>query len=273
MTGTHLHTTTTLEGGVEMPLLGLGVWLIPDGQETEQAVRAALETGYRHIDTAQAYGNEGGVGAALRASGVPREEVFVATKFFPRSEDPEREAERSLERLGLDHVDLYLVHWPEGGATWAWPGMERALRRGLTRAIGVSNFDARQLDELLAVADAPPAVNQILLNPFQGRRALVEACRSHGIAVEAYSPLTHGRQIEHPAIVSIAERIGRTPAQVLLRWGVQHGFVVIPKSQRRERIVENAGIFDFELAPEDVAALDALDETGGTDRAVEKPWW
>jgi 2,5-diketo-D-gluconate reductase A len=273
MTGTHEETTRTLANGRAMPLLGLGVWLIPNGRETEQAVRWALDAGYRHVDTAQAYENEESVGAALRASGVPREDVFVTTKFFPRSQDPEREAERSLERLGLDYVDLYLVHWPQGGATWAWPGMQRALERGLARAIGVSNFDVGELDELAKVAEVPPAVNQILLNPFQHRRALVQACEAHGIAVEAYSPLTHGRQIEHPAIRSVAERVGRTPAQVLLRWGVQHGYVVIPKSQRAERIAENARIFDFELSGDDMRALDALDETDGTRRAVENPWW
>ena len=262
-----------LAGGAQMPLLGLGVWLIPNGRETEQAVRWALEAGYRHVDTAQAYGNEEGVGAALKAAGVPREEVFVATKFMPGGKDPERDAERSLERLGLDYVDLYLVHWPQGGPTWAWPGMERTLERGLARSIGVSNFDVGELDALLGVASVPPAVNQIHVNPFHHPTALVEACRRHGIVVEAYSPLTHGRDLEHRTIVEIARRVGRTPAQVLLRWGLEHGYVVIPKSQNRGRIEENAAIFDFTLAPEDVAALDRLDRTRGTERAVQRRWW
>ncbi len=267
------HPTVPLRDGVPMPVLGLGVWLIPDGRETEQAVAWALGAGYRHIDTAQGYENEGGVGAALAASGVARDEVYVATKFHPGGRDPAAEAERSLERLGLDHVDLYLVHWPQGGPTWAWPGMERALERGLTRSIGVSNFDVDQLDALLGVATVPPAVNQIQVNPFHFPRALVEACVERDVAVEAYSPLTHGRDLDHPTIVGIAERLGRTPAQVLLRWGVEHGFAVIPKSRRRERIVENAAIFDVALTPDDVAALDALDRTRGTARAVERRWW
>src|SRR5215203_273824 len=176
----------------EIPLLGLGVWQVLSGPECENAVTWALELGYRHVDTAQAYGNEASVGRAVRASGVPREELFVATKFFPGNSDPEAEAERSLERLGLDRVDLYLVHWPQGGPTWAWPGMEQALERGLTRAIGVSNFDVEELDALLARATVRPAVNQIQLHPFAYRRALVEACQERGIGVEAYSPLTHG---------------------------------------------------------------------------------
>jgi 2,5-diketo-D-gluconate reductase A len=262
-----------LNGGGSLPVLGLGVWLIPDGRETVQAVRWAFDEGYRHIDTAQGYENETGVGRAVRESGLPRDEVFVATKFAPANRDPERAMEDSLRRLGLEYVDLYLVHWPERDATWAWPAMQRVLERGLTRAIGVSNFTADQLDELVGVADVPPAVNQVRLNPFAYRRRLVEACERHGIAVEAYSPLTHARDLDHPAIAEIARRVGHTPAQVLLRWGLQHGFAVIPKSARRERIAENARIFDFELSEDDVAALDALDRTGGAAIAVEEPWW
>src|SRR5262249_29278858 len=260
-------------GGVHVPRLGLGVWLIDAGRPTEQAVGWALEAGYRHVDTAQAYENEESVGAALARSGVPRDEVFVTTKFFPRSADPLREAERSVQRLGVEQLDLYPVHWPQGGPTRAWPGMVQALERGLTRAIGVSNFDVAQLDELMAQADVPPAVNQIQLNPFADRRRLVEACERHGIVVEAYSPLTHGRDLEDPTLAGIAAGVGRTPAQVLLRWGLQHGFVVLPKSENRERIAANAQIFDFELRDADVAALDALDRTGGTGTAVERPWW
>jgi 2,5-diketo-D-gluconate reductase A len=151
--------------------------------------------------------------------------------------------------------------------------MQRALERGLTRSIGVSNFTPEDLDELLAVADVPPAVNQIQLNPFAYRRALVEACTERGIAVEAYSPLTRGRDIGDATVTRVAERLGRTPAQVMLRWGIEHGFIVLPKSNRRERQIENAAIFDFALGAEDLAELDALDRTGGTERAVEQPWW
>src|SRR3954462_11174388 len=169
-------TARVLADGSEMPLLGLGVWQVEKGREAEDAVRWALELGCRHIDTAQAYGNEESVGRGLRDSGVPRDEGFVATKFYPRSRagDPARELERSLERLGLDQVDLYLIHWPEGGPTWAWPGMEKSLERGLGRSIGISNFNVQQMDELLAEGDARPVVNQIQFSPFKFRRALLD---------------------------------------------------------------------------------------------------
>jgi diketogulonate reductase-like aldo/keto reductase len=257
----------------EIPLLGLGVWQIRNGPECEQAVRWALGLGYRHVDTAQAYGNEESVGRALRASGVPRDEVFVTTKFYPARKDAEAEVERSLERLGLEHVDLYIIHWPQGGPTWAWSGMERAHERGYARSIGVSNFSASELDELMSVAETPPVVNQVQFNPLRYRRRLLEACNEHEVALEAYSPLGTGRHLSDARVQQIAERVGRTPAQVLLRWCVQRDLVVIPKSTHRERIEENARIADFTLSDEVMAALDALDETGGTDRALERRWW
>ena len=256
-----------------MPLLGFGVYLIPAGAETERAVGTALEAGYRHVDTAQAYGNEAGVGRALRASGLGRDEVFVTTKFAAHSDDPAAELERSLERLGLDAVDLYLVHTPRGGPRRAWPGMERALERGLTRSIGISNFSAGEVDDLLGTAAVPPAVNQVQFNPFRYRRGLLEACRAREVELEAYGPLTHGRELGDPVVAAIAAGHGRTPAQVLLRWSVERGIAVIPKSVHEERIRENAAIFDFELGPEDLARLDGLDRTGGTAIAVEYPWW
>src|SRR3954464_6869384 len=262
-----------LADGSEMPLLGLGVWQVEDGAEAENAVRWALDLGYRHIDTAQAYGNEESVGRALRDSGVPREEIFLTTKFYPAHKDPEPEAQRSLERLGVDQVDLYIIHWPQGGPTWAWPGMELAHQRGFARSIGVSNFDVNELDALLAQAEVRPTVNQIQFSPFKFRRRLLEACEERAIALEAYSPLTTGRNLDDRRVAEIAARYDRTPAQVMLRWVVQRGLPVIPKSVRRERIEENAQIFDFELADADMAALDALDETGGTDRALERKWW
>jgi 2,5-diketo-D-gluconate reductase A len=263
----------TLATGVEMPLLGLGVWQLDDGPATEDAVGWALDAGYRHVDTAQAYGNEGGVGRALAAAGVPREEVFVTTKFFPRSRDPVAEAERSLERLGIERLDLYLVHWPEGGPTWAWSGMEAALERGLTRAIGVSNFNVTELAQVCARGGAMPVVNQIQLSPFTFRRALLAESERRGITVEAYSPLTRGEQLGDPTVAEIARAHDRTPAQVLLRWAIERAIPVIPKSANRERIVENARIFDFSLTAEELARLDGLDRTGGTGRAVEAPWW
>jgi diketogulonate reductase-like aldo/keto reductase len=262
-----------LRDGNELPLLGLGVWQVRSGRETENAVRWALELGYRHIDTAQAYGNEDSVGKALRDSGVPREEVFIATKFYPGSKDPEVEAGQSLRRLGVEQVDLYLIHWPGGGPTWAWPGMERAHERGLARSIGVSNFDADELDSVLAEARVPPVVNQVQFSPFKYRRVLLEACAQRDVVLEAYSPLTTGRNLGDDRLAQIAERNGRTPAQVVLRWAVQRGIPVIPKSTRRERIKENAQIFDFILSDADMQALDALDETGGTGRALERKWW
>jgi diketogulonate reductase-like aldo/keto reductase len=259
--------------GVRLPRLGFGVWEVADGAEGERIIAAALAAGYRHIDTAQGYENERAVGAAIRASGLARDELFVTTKFFTARADPEAEAEASLERLGLEYVDLYLVHDPRNDPTWAWPAMERVHRRGLARAIGVSNFAPPDLDALLAIATVPPAVNQVQLNPFAYRRALVEACAERGIAVEAYSPLTRGVDLEHPAIREVAERVSRTPAQVMLRWGLQHGFVVLPKTNHPARQIENADIFGFELAEAEIQALDRLDRTGGTAKASESPWW
>jgi 2,5-diketo-D-gluconate reductase A len=256
-----------------MPLLGLGVWRVPNGPECVNAVRSALELGYRHVDTAQAYGNEESVGRALRESGVPREEVFVTTKFHPRREDPAAEVEGSLSRLGVEYVDLYIVHWPRGGPTWPWPGMERARELGYARSIGVSNFSVAELERVLAAATIAPAVNQVQFSPFEYRRALLEACEWRGVALEAYSPLGSGRHLSSGTVERIAERAGRTPAQVLLRWCLQKGVPVIPKSTHRERIEANARIFDFTLSDQETAELDALDRTGGTDRALERKWW
>jgi len=262
-----------LADGNEIPLLGLGVWQVPDGPECEDAVRWALELGYRHIDTAQAYGNEASVGRALRAGGVPREEVFITTKFRPGRRDAEEEAKRSLERLGVESLDLYIVHWPQGGPTRAWDGMQRAQERGHARSIGVSNFSAAELDEVLAVAEIPPVVNQVQFSPFAYRRRLLEACDERGVALEAYSPLGTGRHLRDPRVRAIADRVGRTPAQVLIRWCLERDLIVQPKSTHRERIEQNAQVFDFRLSDEDMTALDALDETGGTDRARESRWW
>ena len=262
-----------LADGHEIPLLGLGVWQVPDGPECENAVRWALELGYRHVDTAQAYGNEASVGRALRESGVPREDVFITTKFHPGRKDPEAEAQRSLERLGVDQVDLYIVHWPAGGATWAWDGMQRARTAGHARSIGVSNFSIAEVDELRGVADVPPVVNQVQFSPFEYRRGLLEASEERGIALEAYSPLGTGRHLDDPQVRAVADRAGRTPAQILIRWCLQRDLVVLPKSTHRERLEENARVFDFSLSDEGMAALDALDATGGTDRARESRWW
>jgi diketogulonate reductase-like aldo/keto reductase len=262
-----------LADGNPIPMLGLGVWQVPNGPECVNAVRWALELGYRHIDTAQAYGNEESVGRALHDSGVPREEVFITTKFYPAHRDPAAEAENSLRRIGVDQVDLYIIHWPQGGPSWAWPGMERACELGYARSIGVSNFSVGELEEVTAAASVAPAVNQVQFSPFEYRRALLEACRQRGIALEAYSPLGTGRHLSNESVSRIAQRAGRTPAQVLLRWCLQHDLPVITKSTHRERIEENAQIFEFTLSDKDMAELDALDETGGTDQALERKWW
>lgn len=267
------HPSRELADGNQMPMLGLGVWQVPAGTECVNAVRWALELGYRHIDTAQAYGNEASVGTALKQSGLARDDVFITTKFYPGAKDPVAEAERSLRQLGVDHVDLYLVHWPQGGPTWAWPGMERAHDLGYARSVGVSNFSEAELDSVAAIATVKPVVNQVYFNPLAFRRALLDACERHRVVVEAYSPLGTGRLLSDATIGAIAARTGRTPAQVLLRWCVQHGVPALSKSTHRDRIAENGQIFDFELTGEDLLELDALDRTGGTANGLESKWW
>jgi diketogulonate reductase-like aldo/keto reductase len=199
--------------------------------------------------------------------------VFITTKFYPGSRDPAAEAKRSLERLGVDHVDLYIIHWPQGGPTWSWPGMERARELGYTKSIGVSNFSATELEQLMAEASSPPVLNQVQFSPFEYRRGLLEECERRDIVLEAYSPLGTGRHMGEETVKQIADEQDRTPAQVLLRWCVQREIPVLPKSTHRERIEENAQIFDFSLSDEQLAALDALDKTGGTDHARERKWW
>lgn len=262
-----------LADGTRIPVLGLGVWQIRDGKPCVDAVRWALELGYRHIDTAQAYGNEESVGRGLRESGVPRDDVFITTKFYPRRRDPVAEIERSLERLGVDHVDLYIIHWPEKGPTWAWPGMQRARELGYARSIGVSNFGVGELQQVAAIATTPPVVDQVQFSPFAYRRQLMDAAAQRGIAIEAYSPLGTGRHLSHRTVQQVARRAGRTASQVLIRWSIQRGAIVIPKSTHRARIEENARVFDFELSDADLAVLDALDSTGDSGIALERPWW
>ena len=238
-----------------------------------QAVRSALELGYRHIDTAQAYANEASVGRALRESGIARDEVFITTKFHPGRRDPLREAANSVDQLEVDYVDLYLVHWPGGGASWAWPGMEDARARSYARAIGVSNFDPDELDQVIAGATTAPVVDQVHFNPSAYRKALLNACAERSVTLEAYSPLGTGAQLGDPVVLDIADRLGRTPAQILLRWCVQRGIPVVTKSTHCDRIAENAQIFDFELPVLDMEELDGLDRSGGTREALERKWW
>jgi 2,5-diketo-D-gluconate reductase A len=273
MTTLPAGTARELANGSELPLIGLGVWQVPDGPECLAAVRWALEAGYRHIDTAQAYRNEASVGQALKESRISRDEVFITTKFHPGAGNPVTAAEESLRRLGTGYLDLYLVHWPQGGPVWAWPGMERTVALGYARSAGVSNFSTEDLAQMTASATLMPAVNQVSFNPFAYRRALLGTCQRLGIALEAYSPLGTGRHLSDPAVTAIARHAGRTPAQVLLRWCVQRGIPVITKSAHQDRIEENLRIFDFELTREAMSELDALDETGGTGAALEHRWW
>jgi diketogulonate reductase-like aldo/keto reductase len=260
----HAGSTVTLANGVEMPMLGLGVWQAGQGAETRRAVATALALGYRHVDTARAYRNEADVGAALRESGLPREQVFVTTKLWNTDHGYDRALhaiDKSLASLGLDRVDLYLVHWPvEGLRGETWRAMERILADGKARAIGVSNYTVAHLEELLGAAKVPPAVNQVEFNPFLHQRELLAFCRRHGIQLEAYAPLVRGQRMGHPVVAKIAARHRCTPGQVLLRWGLQHRLVVIPKSVHPERIRENADLFAFALDDGDMAALDGLDE-------------
>ena len=251
-----------------MPVLGLGVWQMAAGRETEQAVGWALEAGYRHIDTASMYRNERNVGAALRRSGLPRQEVFVTTKLMPGPRSAARELEKSLTRLGLDHVDLYLIHWPLPLANARiWRQLESRQDRGRARAIGVSNFGRERLAKLVGSDSRTPAVNQVQFSPFHYRRGLLEYCLAHGIVFEAYSPLARGQGLDHPTIAAVAMRLARTPAQVVLRWALQHQALVIPKSSHEDRIRSNAALFDFELTDADMQALDALDRTNESARA------
>jgi diketogulonate reductase-like aldo/keto reductase len=221
----------------------------------------------------QAYGHEESVGQGLRESGVSHDEVFITTKFNPGRGDPVAEVERSLGRLGVERVDLYIVHWPKGGPTWAWPGMERAQELGYARSIGLSNVDVAELDQVLATASVAPVVNQVQFSPYEYRKGLLDACRANRIVLEAYSPLGHGRHIGSETATRIAQRLGRTPAQVLLRWCIERDIPLIAKSTHPDRIAENAQIFDFTLSNADMAELDALDRTGGTQRALERKWW
>jgi diketogulonate reductase-like aldo/keto reductase len=263
-----VQPTRELAGGARMPLLGLGVWQMAAGRETEQAVEWALEAGYRHIDTATWYRNEQSVGAGLRRSGLPRKEVFVTTKLMPGRPSAARELDKSLTRLGLDYVDLYLIHWPLPlGNTRVWRQLESLQEARQARTIGVSNFGSDRLAKLLASATHRPAVNQVQFSPYQYRRRLLDYCDQQGIVFEAYSPLARGQGLNDPTIASIAERLDRTPAQIMLRWAIQHNAVVIPKSSRQDRIRSNAQLFDFELEDPDMRTLDALDRTSNSAQA------
>jgi diketogulonate reductase-like aldo/keto reductase len=255
--------TVPLNDGHRIPQLGLGVFQL--GRETQRAVEAALDCGYRHIDTATIYGNEADVGHALASSGLARRDVWLTTKLWNSDhggEGPRRALRASLERLGVDYVDLYLIHWPTPERLETWQLFEQFQEEGLARSIGVSNFLDNHLDELTSRAHVVPAVNQIEMSPFLYRSRLPTVTRTLDmeIAVEAYSPLTKGRRLAHPLLERVASRHGKSAAQVLIRWCIDKGFVVIPRSSRPERIRENAAVFDFRLSEEELTELDGLDE-------------
>ena len=266
--------TVALRDGRTIPQLGFGVFQIPPGEGTKRAVEVALAAGYRHVDTAAVYRNEAAVGAAIRESGLASSSVWVTTKLANGDQGratARRAFEASLERLGLDAVDLYLLHWPHEARLESWRVLEQLHAEGLARSIGVSNFLVRHLDELVARASVPPAVNQIELSPFlyRSREDTLHRCAEEGIAVEAYSPLTKGRRLDDPTVAAIAAEVGRTSAQVLIRWSLQKGFVVLPRSSNPSRIAENAAVFDFALDEAQMARLDSLNEglTTGWDPA------
>ncbi|GAA2054644.1 aldo/keto reductase [Catenulispora yoronensis] len=259
----------TLNDGVRIPQLGYGVWQVPDAQAHE-SVAAALEIGYRHIDTAAAYENEAGVGRAVAESGLVREEVFLTTKLWNANQGYDatlRAFDRSLELLGTEYVDLYLIHWPvpeQDLYIESWRALEKIASDGRARAVGVSNFTAETLDRLLKEGTRTPAINQIELHPYFPQAAMREYNRKHGIATEAWSPLGQGGDLlKEPLLTTLGDRYGKSPAQVVLRWHLQLGNVVIPKSVTPSRIRENFEVFDFELTPEEVDQITALGSDGG----------
>jgi 2,5-diketo-D-gluconate reductase A len=256
-----------LNDGHSIPQLGFGVFQIHP-RETAQAVSEALEVGYRHIDTAEMYGNEREVGEAIRGSGLDRAEVYVTSKLnngFHRPDDAREAFDRTLAELGFDYVDLFLIHWPlptlyDGDFVSTWRTLEEFNQHGSARSIGLSNFQVAHMERLAAETDTVPAANQIELHPYFLNEEVRSYNEAHGIATEAWSPLAQGEVLDDPVITAIAERVGRTPAQVVLRWHIQRGNVVFPKSVTRERIRENFEVFDFDLAPGDIEDINGLDK-------------
>lgn len=276
MTISSLTDTFTLANGVEIPVVGFGTWQTPDGDVAYQSVLDALKAGYRHIDTAAAYGNEASVGRAIKDSGIPREELFITSKLWNDSHSYEAAKialDKSLKLLGLDYLDLYLIHWPNpliNRRNWdkanaeAWRYMEDAYTEGKIRAIGISNFQIEHVEALLKTATIRPMVNQLFINPSDLERDIVAFNEAHDILTEAYSPLGTGSLLAVPEINNIAEKYGKSAAQVLIRWSLQHGFLPLPKSTHAERISQNADVFDFELTDAEIAALDQLEGVAGT---------
>lgn len=257
-----IETKTVLNNGVEMPIFGLGTYQSGSSRETQAIVAYALEIGYRHIDTARFYGNERDIGKAIKNSGIPREEIFVTTKLWNSDHGYNRALkafEESLTDLGFDYVDLYLIHWPvQDLRNESWRALEKLQVEGKCRAIGVSNYTIGHLKELLDISPVMPAVNQVEFSPFLYQKDLLEFCRFNNIQFESYSPLTKGHKLDDIRLSAIARKYTKSPAQILVRWTLQKEVVVIPKSSRKERIRENADVFDFVISPEDMDRLDAL---------------
>lgn len=258
-----LNGNVRLHNGVEMPYFGLGVYKVEEGAEVESTVAEALKLGYRLIDTAALYQNEEGVGQAVRESGLPREEIFVTTKVWNTDQGYDsalKAFETSLGKLGLDYIDLYLIHWPvKGKYLETWRALERIYEEGRVKAIGVSNFNIHHLEDVLGQSKLKPAVNQVELHPALAQKELREFCEKNEILVQAWSPLARGRILADPVLTAIAEKNGKSPAQVILRWHLQNGVAVIPKSVTPSRLKENADIFDFELSPDDIGLINRLD--------------
>ena len=259
----NFDTRVKLNNGIEMPILGLGTWQMQGG-DVEKALLCALETGYRLIDTAAIYENEENVGKALRLSGIPRKDIFVTTKLWNSDHGYDstiKACNKSLRKLGLSYIDLYLIHWPvEELRNETWEAMETLLKKGKCRAIGISNYMIRHLGELLNNSSTVPAINQIEFNPFLYQKNLLDFCHSHRIQLEAYSPLTRGKRLSDPKLISIAKKYDKATAQILIRWALQLGLIVIPKSSRPERIRDNANVFDFEISPGDMGIINSLNE-------------
>lgn len=261
-----LSSTLTLSNNTKIPMLGLGTWKSKEGPEVEQSIRWALDIGYRHIDTAAAYGNEAGVGRAIRESRIPRQEIFLTTKLWNDDIRQGYDAclkafDASLGELQLDFVDLYLIHWPvKGMYKEAWRAMETIYATGRAKAIGVSNFLVHHLQDLLPSTKVKPMVNQIEFHPHLMQKPLMDFCKKHNILQEAWAPLMRGKLESLDSVTQIAKAKGKTPAQIVLRWDLQHGVVTIPKSVHRERLTENASLYDFELSADEMAQIDALDE-------------
>ena len=259
-----LQSRVKLNNGVEMPMLGLGVWQTAQGVETQRAVKSALDVGYRLIDTAKLYANERDVGIAVRESGIPREEVFVTTKLWNTDhgfESAIKAFNRSLHELGFDYVDLYLIHWPVAPLRGdSWRALVQISEEAKCRAIGVSNYTISHLEGVLRDSSIVPAVNQVEFSPFLYQEELMGFCRDHKIQVEAYSPLTKGVRLGDPKLRPFAAKYHKTSAQILIRWALQHNIVVIPKSSKPERILENGQVFDFEISSTDMKMLDSLGE-------------